>query len=234
MDCKSPNFGRIWLNRTQRAQRPRPRAEQGSRLSYPSSGGTHEASAIATSITDSTSLTDIETTGDDGADAGCPSDGCCEDTCALAFGDGGDASDDGVHAGCPSDGCCEDTCAQAFGDGGAASDTTIEPATCASATGSEGCELWTVDLDNAFVPGGESGFLDARNAQFAVGIVNSGRRCQGHRAGTSGGRSGAGQRCQGHRAAAPFQYPQVARSEMFVATTRASGRVKHQPGTLLG
>ncbi|GMV38485.1 MAG: hypothetical protein AMXMBFR64_02010 [Myxococcales bacterium] len=35
-----------------------------------------------------------------------------------------------------------------------------------------GCEYWAVDLDNAFVPGGPNGFLDANGAQFAVVIGN--------------------------------------------------------------
>jgi hypothetical protein len=35
-----------------------------------------------------------------------------------------------------------------------------------------GCEYWAVDLDNAFVPDGRGGFLDAAGAQFAVIISN--------------------------------------------------------------
>ena len=35
-----------------------------------------------------------------------------------------------------------------------------------------GCEYWAVDLDNAFVPGGPNGYLDANGAQFAVVIGN--------------------------------------------------------------
>lgn len=35
-----------------------------------------------------------------------------------------------------------------------------------------GCEYWAADLDNAFVPGGANGFLDANGAQFAVVIGN--------------------------------------------------------------
>ena len=35
-----------------------------------------------------------------------------------------------------------------------------------------GCDYWAVDLDNAFVPGGETGFLDAAASQFAVVVSN--------------------------------------------------------------
>lgn len=35
-----------------------------------------------------------------------------------------------------------------------------------------GCDYWGVDLDNAFVPGGASGFLDAQNAQYAIAVAN--------------------------------------------------------------
>ena len=35
-----------------------------------------------------------------------------------------------------------------------------------------GCDYWAVDLDNAFVPGGERGFLDAAAAPFAVVVSN--------------------------------------------------------------
>lgn len=35
-----------------------------------------------------------------------------------------------------------------------------------------GCEYWAVDLDNALVPGGERGFLDAAGEQYAVVVSN--------------------------------------------------------------
>lgn len=35
-----------------------------------------------------------------------------------------------------------------------------------------GCEYWAVDLDNAFVPGGESGFFDAAGAQYSIVVGN--------------------------------------------------------------
>jgi hypothetical protein len=35
-----------------------------------------------------------------------------------------------------------------------------------------GCEYWAVDLDNAFVPGGKSGYYDAAGSQFAVVVSN--------------------------------------------------------------
>ncbi|MSP71906.1 MAG: hypothetical protein EXR76_06955 [Myxococcales bacterium] len=35
-----------------------------------------------------------------------------------------------------------------------------------------GCDYWAVDLDNAFVPGGETGFLDAAAEQFSVVVSN--------------------------------------------------------------
>jgi hypothetical protein len=35
-----------------------------------------------------------------------------------------------------------------------------------------GCDYFAVDLDNAFVPGGNGGFLDAQGAQFAVVVAN--------------------------------------------------------------
>lgn len=35
-----------------------------------------------------------------------------------------------------------------------------------------GCDYWAVDLDNAFVPGGERGFLDAAGAPYAVVVSN--------------------------------------------------------------
>ncbi|MEZ4468260.1 MAG: IgGFc-binding protein [bacterium] len=35
-----------------------------------------------------------------------------------------------------------------------------------------GCDYWAVDLDNAFVPGGETGFLDAAAKPFAVVVSN--------------------------------------------------------------
>ncbi len=35
-----------------------------------------------------------------------------------------------------------------------------------------GCDYWAVDLDNAFVPGGERGFLDAAAAPYAVVVSN--------------------------------------------------------------
>ena len=43
-----------------------------------------------------------------------------------------------------------------------------------SKTGSYmGCEYWGVDLDNAMVPGGESGFYDAAGAQYAIVVSNT-------------------------------------------------------------
>lgn len=36
-----------------------------------------------------------------------------------------------------------------------------------------GCEYWGADLDNAFVPGGESGFLDAAGSQYAIVVANT-------------------------------------------------------------
>lgn len=36
-----------------------------------------------------------------------------------------------------------------------------------------GCEYWGADLDNAFVPGGETGFYDAQNAQYAIVVSNT-------------------------------------------------------------
>jgi hypothetical protein len=36
-----------------------------------------------------------------------------------------------------------------------------------------GCEYWAVDLDNAFVPDGMGGFLDAAGAQFALIVSNT-------------------------------------------------------------
>ena len=36
-----------------------------------------------------------------------------------------------------------------------------------------GCEFWAADLDNAFVPGGRSGFYDAAGAQYTVIVSNS-------------------------------------------------------------
>jgi len=35
-----------------------------------------------------------------------------------------------------------------------------------------GCEFWAADLDNAFVPGGRSGYYDAAGAQFSVIVSN--------------------------------------------------------------
>jgi len=35
-----------------------------------------------------------------------------------------------------------------------------------------GCEYWGVDLDNAFVSGGESGYLDAAGSQYAIVVSN--------------------------------------------------------------
>ena len=35
-----------------------------------------------------------------------------------------------------------------------------------------GCDYWAADLDNAFVPGGEDGFLDAAAEQFSVVVSN--------------------------------------------------------------
>ncbi len=35
-----------------------------------------------------------------------------------------------------------------------------------------GCDFWGVDLDNAFVPGGRSGFLDAAGEQYSVVVSN--------------------------------------------------------------
>jgi len=35
-----------------------------------------------------------------------------------------------------------------------------------------GCDFWAVDLDNAFVPGGRSGYYDAAGAQFSVVVSN--------------------------------------------------------------
>lgn len=35
-----------------------------------------------------------------------------------------------------------------------------------------GCDYWAADLDNAFVPGGETGFIDAAAQQFAVVVSN--------------------------------------------------------------
>jgi hypothetical protein len=35
-----------------------------------------------------------------------------------------------------------------------------------------GCEYWGVDLDNAFVSGGKTGYLDAAGAQFAIVVSN--------------------------------------------------------------
>ena len=35
-----------------------------------------------------------------------------------------------------------------------------------------GCDYWAADLDNAFVPGGAEGFLDAASEQFAVVVSN--------------------------------------------------------------
>ena len=35
-----------------------------------------------------------------------------------------------------------------------------------------GCDYWAADLDNAFVPGGETGFLDAAGKPFAVVVSN--------------------------------------------------------------
>lgn len=35
-----------------------------------------------------------------------------------------------------------------------------------------GCDYWGVDLDNAFVPGGRSGYYDAQGAQYAIAIAN--------------------------------------------------------------
>jgi len=35
-----------------------------------------------------------------------------------------------------------------------------------------GCDYWAVDLDNAFVPGGRTGFYDAQGAQFSVVVSN--------------------------------------------------------------
>jgi hypothetical protein len=39
-----------------------------------------------------------------------------------------------------------------------------------------GCEFWAVDLDNAFVPGGESGFNDAAGSQYSVVVSNPSNR----------------------------------------------------------
>jgi hypothetical protein len=39
-----------------------------------------------------------------------------------------------------------------------------------------GCEFWAVDLDNAFVPGGESGFNDAAGSQYSVVVSNPSTR----------------------------------------------------------
>ncbi|MBM4387725.1 MAG: IgGFc-binding protein, partial [Deltaproteobacteria bacterium] len=36
-----------------------------------------------------------------------------------------------------------------------------------------GCEYWGVDLDNAFVPGGERGYYDAQGAQYAIVVSNT-------------------------------------------------------------
>ena len=36
-----------------------------------------------------------------------------------------------------------------------------------------GCEYWAVDLDNAFVPGGEQGFYDAKHAPYAIVVSNT-------------------------------------------------------------
>ncbi|MEC9072648.1 MAG: IgGFc-binding protein, partial [Myxococcota bacterium] len=35
-----------------------------------------------------------------------------------------------------------------------------------------GCDYWGVDLDNAFVPGGEAGYFDANGAQYAIAVAN--------------------------------------------------------------
>ncbi|MFT7578600.1 MAG: hypothetical protein ACI9MR_000258 [Myxococcota bacterium] len=35
-----------------------------------------------------------------------------------------------------------------------------------------GCDYWGVDLDNAFVPGGNEGFFDAQGAQYAIVVAN--------------------------------------------------------------
>ncbi len=35
-----------------------------------------------------------------------------------------------------------------------------------------GCDYWGADLDNAFVPGGEDGYLDAHGQQFAIVVSN--------------------------------------------------------------
>jgi hypothetical protein len=35
-----------------------------------------------------------------------------------------------------------------------------------------GCDYWGADLDNAFVPGGESGFYDAQGSQYAIVVSN--------------------------------------------------------------
>lgn len=39
-----------------------------------------------------------------------------------------------------------------------------------------GCEYWGADLDNAFVPGGEQGFLDAAGSQYAIVVSNTSER----------------------------------------------------------
>lgn len=41
-----------------------------------------------------------------------------------------------------------------------------------AAPGRAGLEFWAVDLDNAFVPGGPSGYYDAAGQQFAVAVCN--------------------------------------------------------------
>jgi hypothetical protein len=43
-----------------------------------------------------------------------------------------------------------------------------------------GCEYWGADLDNAFVPGGESGFYDAQNAQYAIVVSNTSPKYAAH------------------------------------------------------
>jgi hypothetical protein len=35
-----------------------------------------------------------------------------------------------------------------------------------------GCDYWGIDLDNAFVPGGRTGYYDAQGAQYAIAVAN--------------------------------------------------------------
>ncbi|HIA04151.1 MAG TPA: hypothetical protein EYN66_20010 [Myxococcales bacterium] len=41
-----------------------------------------------------------------------------------------------------------------------------------------GCEYWAADLDNAFVPGGKSGYYDAAGSQFAVVVSNPNQKLE--------------------------------------------------------